>query len=488
MGSIKKQGLTNTLISYFGVAIGFVNLLVLQPIMLSPGELGLTRILYSATLLIGTLFPVGLNYLTIRFFPRFKDKSSGHHGYLGLLLLLALIGYVVLGIIILLGKDILLAQYGNSQLFIEYFNYIFPISFCVGFTSILTGYCNALFKTSVPTFLNDVYLRGFMTFILALYYLKLVSFDTFVALYASSYVLQLLVLLAYTRFLKAFNLKTDWKFFRSQNIPEIRNYTLLLAVASLASIGIRNLDVMMVGSYLNLDQVAVYSLGMTVGALIEVPITALGRIADAKIADAIQRNDLEMIRGVYEKSVRYLILIGGFLFVLLYASLDEAITFLPQKYHAAKWVIIIISSSALINMATGINNSIIFYSHKYVAGTWLLFGMILLSVILNIILIPLYGIEGSALATALAMILGNLAKFLLIKKHFGLQPYQRTALKIILVILICFLVATFLPPIADRYYAIVINTLLISGLFVGLLVLLKVFSIRELGSFRKTFF
>ncbi|HRG60054.1 MAG TPA: polysaccharide biosynthesis protein, partial [Bacteroidia bacterium] len=61
MGIIQKQGIQNTIISYIGIIIGFVNVLILQPIMLSADEIGLTRILFSIATLFATIFPLGLN-------------------------------------------------------------------------------------------------------------------------------------------------------------------------------------------------------------------------------------------------------------------------------------------------------------------------------------------------------------------------------------------------------------------------------------------
>ncbi|MGZ3867024.1 MAG: lipopolysaccharide biosynthesis protein [Bacteroidia bacterium] len=485
MGSIKKQGITNTIVSYIGICIGFLNLIVLQPIMLKPEELGLTRIMFSFTIIAGTLFPLGLNFLTVKFFPRFKNKENGHNGYFGLLMLLALIGYLILSACIYFCKELICAKYSNSPLFIEYFNYVFPITFCIGFITIITGYCNALFKSSVPTFLNDVYLRIFTTIIVCLYFAKLISFDVFIFLYAGSYMTQLTFLLIYVRYIKAFSLKINFAFFRSQHLPEIIKYTALLALASLASIGIRNVDVMLVGSYLNLDAVAVYTLGMTIGSLIEIPVNSLSRIADSKISDAIQRNDMRMVGDVYTKSVKYMTLIGGLLFVLLYANIAEGLTFLPEKYHSAKWVVLIIGFSAFTNMATGVNTSIIYFSHKYVTGTYLLFAMIVVSLILNVVLIPHYGIEGSAMATAVALILYNIAKFLLIKKHFDLQPYDGSIVKLFLIIALCVGVAIILPDLSNKIVSIALKTVVLLSLFMLLIFKLKVISADEVRNMKQ---
>jgi O-antigen/teichoic acid export membrane protein len=483
MGNIKKQGFINTIISYVGICIGFFNLIILQPFMLKPEEVGLTRIIYSFTLIIGTLFPVGLNFLTIKFFPRFRNKENGHNGYFGLLILITFIGYLFVALFIFFIKNYIFLKYNNSPLFIEYFYYVFPISFCIGFVSILTGYCGALFKTSVPSFLNDIYLRVFMMIIVALYYSKLISFPVFVFFYSLSYVIQLLALFFYLKFLKAFTLKINWTFFRTQHKKEIFKYTILLAMASLASIGIRNVDIIIIGSYLNLDAVAIYTIGMTVGSLIEIPVNSLGRIADSKISDAIQRNDMHLVKEVYQKSVKYLILIGGFIFVMLCANINEAITFLPEKYYGAKWVIIIISFSAFINMATGVNTSIIYYSSKYIIGTYLLIAMIVISILLNMLLIPIYNIEGAAIATSVAMVFYNGAKFIIIKQHFKLQPYDRTVFKILLAILICISMIFIFPSFENKFLHMIAISLSLSILFNLLLIGLKVFSVSDIRSF-----
>jgi O-antigen/teichoic acid export membrane protein len=121
MGSIKKQGFWNTFISYFGILIGFINILVLQPKMLSATELGLTRILYSTAVLFGTLFPVGLNFLTIKYFPEFKNEKNKHHGYLPLLLLISTCSFLLFSLFLFLSKNYFIAKYSDSPLFVDYF-------------------------------------------------------------------------------------------------------------------------------------------------------------------------------------------------------------------------------------------------------------------------------------------------------------------------------------------------------------------------------
>ena len=45
MGIIMKQSLRTSVLSYIGIALGYVNVVLLFPVFLSPEEFGLTRVL-----------------------------------------------------------------------------------------------------------------------------------------------------------------------------------------------------------------------------------------------------------------------------------------------------------------------------------------------------------------------------------------------------------------------------------------------------------
>lgn len=468
MGSIQKQSIQNTIISYTGVIIGFVNTLVLQPVMLSPEELGLTRILYSVSVLIATLFPLGINAFSVKYFPRFRNAENGHNGYLGLLLLVASIGYVFVSVVVLLLKGSVLAQYENSPLFVEYFSYIFPMSLFLGFISVLNAYSSCLFKTSVPSFLNEIFIRLFVMAIVSLYFLKLMSFPTFVFLFMASTGVQLLFLMAYILRSGNFSFHINWAFLKTLGMKEPASYMLLLSLAALASMAIRNnIDNILIGSYLGLGQVAVYSVGFLIASMIEVPASALSRIADPKISDAIARSDFKLIKEVYYKSTRLLMILGGLLFIGIFINVHELLEFLPEKYRLGENVVIIIGISAFFNMATGMNNAIVFYSHKYVTGSVMLIVTIFFSVAANIILIPAWGIDGAAVATGTSLLLLNVMRAVIIYQSFRLQPFSGYVLVVFVMMGACIGINYFLPKtdyaLLDIMYRSVVVTVIYSA-------------------------
>src|SRR5689334_411494 len=169
MGIIQRQGIRNAVITYAGIVIGFVNLIIIQPKFLTPEELGLTRILFSFSALIASFLPLGIQNITLKYFPYYKDPAKKHSGYFGFMLLFPAIGFLLVSASILILKNFIIGIYiVNSKLFTEYFNYVFPMILCLSFTQVLTTYSSTLFRTTIPSFINDILVRIFSIIVVSL--------------------------------------------------------------------------------------------------------------------------------------------------------------------------------------------------------------------------------------------------------------------------------------------------------------------------------
>jgi len=466
LGEIKKQGLTNTIISYFGIILGFINLIIVQPFFLTTEELGLTRILYSFSVVIATFLPLGITNITIRYFPRFRDPDKKHYGYFGLMMLFPLIGFMIISIMLLVFKDRIIAQYiEQSPLFTEYFFFIIPLTLFVGLTAVLNIYCFSLFRTSFPTLLTDIIIRLLTIILVIVYSLNIFPLNTFIIMFVGIYGIHVIVLLIYVYIIDRPGWEIDKDFLKKQNPPQLIIYGLTLTVAALSSLGIRYIDSMFIGSYLSLSMVAVYSVAAIIPTIIESPLLALEKISNPKIADAWNRSSLGEIRKIYYDSSKYLFLLGGLIFTGINISINDLLELLPEDYISGLNVVYILSISTLFNMATGANNGIIFNSGHYRYGVFMLIVLIFLAVLLNIILIPLYGIAGAAIATGIANFTFNFLKFLFIKIKFKMQPFNTTSLKITGLILICIFIGLVMPVTGRNIPDIIIRSITVTVIY-----------------------
>jgi len=468
MGVIKRQGLKNTIATYIGFGIGFLNLIVIQPHFLSKEELGLTRVLYSFSLLVAMFVPMGIGNATTRFFPLFKNIEKRHHGYLGFMLLFPLVGFILAALGLLLFKDAIMARYAaESPMFNEFYFYVFPMTFAVSFLSVLSIYCSVNFKSTIPTYLNDIVVRIMTIAVVSMYYVKWLDLDQFIMAFTGIYVVQMLGLLGYIFQFDRPGFKIDWPFFREQKVMQLVKYGMLLWFASVASIGLKYFDAIMIGQYMPLSFVGIYTVAAFIPTIIEAPLNAFDRIASSKIAFAWQENNRAEIDSIYRKSSLYMFMIGGFLFLNVNLNIYDLFSFLPAGYEEGASIVLILSTGSLFNMATGLNAAVLFTSDKYRYGAVFLIALAVVVLVLQIMLIPLMGMNGAALATCLASFFYNGLLFWFVHRHFQLQPFERGNLVVLSLVIVLFALGWMLPSLGNPLWNILYKGTLISAIYLG---------------------
>jgi len=307
MGIIQRHGIKNTISSYAGILLGFASLIVIQPKFLSPEEIGLARVLFAFSTLIASFIPLGVNKSTIKYIPYFRNYKNGHHGFFGFMLLFPIIGFVVSSVGLLVFKEFIISQYRReSPLIIDYFSYIFPFSFFLAFSTVITTYLISLFKSTVPSYLNDMYTRLAYIVLIFAYYFKWLTLPQFIGGYVGIYALQLLLLIIYLVKEDKPSLKVDWSLFKEKGLKEMVSFSLLLSLASIAAIGLKTIDSVLIGKFLPLSFVGIYAIASFIPTIIETPLNALDRIVTAKVAHAVVENDMKEVKDVFYKSVKYL--------------------------------------------------------------------------------------------------------------------------------------------------------------------------------------
>lgn len=439
MGTIQKQGILNTLIIYSGVALGFINTIIIQPNLLETDEVGLFRLFISFSSLLTPFILLGSSNTCTKFYPTFNNRAAANHGFLGLLLLIVLVGCAVTGVGLYLMKDWILSKYAlESALFVRFYAWVFPTGVLMTLTIVVNAYCNSIQKSVFSSFVNDIVLRVFLIAISLFYYFDWLSLSGFVSGILIAHLLQLLLLGSYVIIRDRPSLRINWEFTKSVGISKIAGYSLLMSLTAFSSLSLKFLDSIMIGAYLPLTSVGIYAIGMFLAQFIETPLTALERVVAVHISNSFTNNTPEKIAIVYEKSVRYMLLLGGFLSVCIITNVNDFLSLLPPDYASASSVCILLSLGAVINMATGVNSSIINNSSKYYVSMIFMGILIVIAVTLNILLIPRYGIAGAAIATGVSSIVFNIMKLIYIRKVFKLQPYTMATLKIIFILVLAF--------------------------------------------------
>ncbi len=424
LGVIQKQSVSGTIYSYIGVLLGFITTGILFPRILSTDEVGLLRILVSYSVLFAQIAGLGINAVTVKVFPYFRDYDRKHHGYLGLSLLVSLVGLVIsISAYILLKDWILDGSNASADLFTKYFYYVVPLIIFTLLFNVFDTYYRVLYNAVTGIIYREVAQRSIILIVIVLYFFGAIDFHMAVILYTLALILPAILFLILLIYDKQLFLIPEISFIGNELKREMINVGIFGILASFSSILVMTIDSIMVERMLGLSMLGIYTIAFFFGTLILVPLRTMGKISSVVIADAWKANDIRIIDIIYKKSSISLSVIGLLLLIGIWANINNIFQIVPATYLPGKPVILIIGIANLIDIALGVNPQIIVNSKYFRFISYFLIIFVILIVLLNYLLIPIYGIVGAAIATLISKFIYNIIKFLFVYRKFKLQPF-----------------------------------------------------------------
>jgi len=469
MGVIRNQSIKNSISFYIGMSIGAVNTILIYPNVFNdqPEHWGLLSILVAYATLVGTFSSLGIPKTFIRFFPAIIEKGQ----LCFLSLIIPLFGFLLSCIGYWMFKDELFVLLNASQLLQDNFFYIFLLVFFISFYDVLTSISRSYLDASTPIFLNEIFLKSYSLILLVLHGYKLFDFTTFLQLYVCGFLFKFLLLLFILQFIKG-NL-----FFKlslgALKIKEIVVYGFYVLIGGASVIFVSRLDMIMIGAFLGLEHVAFYTLAFYIGSVIKVPGKSIISISVPLLAKAWEEQDFKQIQTIYSKSSINQLIIGGLFFLCVWINIDAIFSILPEKFSHGKWVVLYIGLAQLFNVAAGVNGAIIINSKYYKYDLYTNLLLVVITLISNYLLIPKYGINGAAMATALSVLLFNLIRLILIKLKMNLQPFSLKTLYTVLILVAIYGVSLYLPLSGNLYLDVVWKIFVVVAIFIPLLLSLE---------------
>lgn len=468
MGIIKKQAIQSSIYTYIGVGLGFANSAILLPHLISSEQIGLLSLLNSLTNILAAVSALGLPLMTLRLFPRFRNPDQSHGGFFAFMILMTLAG-VVMGTVILLSMDHLLLSSRNMARNYEPFMYA-----CIGLFILrlifknFDAFIRMLYNTVLGAFTENFLLKFAISLALAVFWLIggydfLYLFIIYTLALGIPGIISIIYILA----------KGEWNLqisrFTSSNLAtrtEVFSLGIFGWLGSLGAIIVLEIDRVMISNMLGLAENGIYTTAFFFGLFISLPARGVRRVAAVVLADAWKEDNIKSIGQIYQKSALNQFLFGLYLFLGVWLNVDYVFQVIPPEYSAGKYVILFIGLGQLFEMATGVNYEVITTSKHYHFSTYFNAVLILLTVGLNYVLIPTWGIVGAAVATALALILVNTGRSVFIYLKFGLVPIRWKMLINLGIGLLCFLLITYLiPKHTNPFMGILINGSIITFLY-----------------------
>jgi len=204
--------------------------------------------------------------------------------------------------------------------------------------------------------------------------------------------------------------------FKIAFIKEYYTIGYLLAAGQVISWCLEKIDRFMITGMLSIEDAGIYSVGYLFGTIVLVLQSAISRAWLPYIIDKVKENNKKAI----SRAIKYLTL-----FMFIFSVIVSLVSYLyiifiiDKKFHSAAYISIIVCFGYFFDGIWKLYNGILVYENMFKFYTIAVFFAGFINILLNYITIPIWGINGAALATVFSFFGGYFVSIIYVRHNLA---------------------------------------------------------------------
>ena len=464
MGVVVRQSIKGSIMNYLGVIVGFFTTFFIVTKYLTTEEVGLTRVLVDASILLSGLAQLGTSTSAMRYYPYFKDERERDHGFFGWSVIIPFVGFIIFSILFFVFKQPIENYFSqNSELFVDYIYFVIPMSFFMTYLLVFETNSNLLMRIVIPKFIREVGIRLMTLVVYLLYAFDVIKLDGMVISLCLTYGIATLLNIIYLFSLKKVSFKIEPAYISKWLRKDFIFYTLFLIATSLAGNLIPVLNTFFVSGKLGLAVAGINTIAVYIASIVEIPYRSLAAISRPHISQRMKDNNMLEVNNMIKNVSLHQFMASTFILFLIWINIDLLYSLIPNGnvYDEAKFVVLILSVVKIINTSLNVGATVLSYSKYYYYS--LLFTIILTvtAIYMNIKLIPIWGMEGAALASLISYIVYYTFLLTFVNWKIKVSPLSMRELCTVMIILSLFAIDWLLQTYMSKHLISIFNVELI---------------------------
>ena len=480
-GVISSQSLKASAVNYVGSLIGLFTSFYLFPLVYTEAQNGIIRLLVEFGALLAGVAQLGTGYSIWKFFPVFKNPDRKHNGAGFWLLAIPFAGFILVASALLFFQP-WIASYLSEQSsdFLPYYIWLLPFVFFFVYNAVFEVFSASLGNILYSSFLRENVVRIFMGLIGFFFYVKLFDFDIAVKLTPVVYALTAIVNLYFIVKTSTLSWKPDLGFIREQEglTQSFSRYTGYLFITYMANLFVQRMDFAMVAAMKGLTATGVYSIALNLAVLVEIPTRSILQISNPVLATAIHEKNTAEIKRLYEKTTLNQFILGALVLLLIWSNIDVFYYLMPNgdKYALGKYAVLFLGLGKLVVLLQGNSSAMLAFSKRYYLSLFVNLACVAIGIYANNQLIPIMGLNGAAIATALTWLVGAAVTGILIYNMYGMNPYNLRVFKVLVLFAGLFLASEYMHLNGHMFITAALKTVVLGG---GAMVCIYVFNLSD---------
>jgi O-antigen/teichoic acid export membrane protein len=194
--------------------------------------------------------------------------------------------------------------------------------------------------------------------------------------------------------------------------------SLPLLFISGASLILNQTDTLTIGT----KEVGIYNAGFKTAGWVSFSLMVVNAIAAPLFASLYASGNIQELQRMVSVIARWIFWPALLIAIAIVNFAESILGLFGEEFIAAKWVLAAIALGQLVNVGSGSVGYLLMMTGHHNQCAFVMGWSAIINLILNLILIPVMGIEGAALATAFSMALWNIWMNRLVVKYLGVDP------------------------------------------------------------------
>jgi O-antigen/teichoic acid export membrane protein len=210
------------------------------------------------------------------------------------------------------------------------------------------------------------------------------------------------------------------------------------ALASVAQLALQRVDVLLVAALGGLAAAAIYAVAGRFVVLVQFANQGISQSVQPRLAEALATDDRRAANHLYQTATGWLVLVTWPICLLVMHLAPFYLRFFGDGYTAGGTVVRVLAAAMLVATGCGMVDMVLAMAGR---TSWNLANVLVALVVtigLDLLLIPRYGALGAAVGLACAMVANNLLPLIQVGRAVGLHPFGRGTRAAALLSLTCF--------------------------------------------------
>lgn len=405
-GEMAKNSLIALFLKVFGVGLLFALTLFMTNNFSTEtvGQYGFVR---SVLLILGGFSVVGTEQSVIYYMGYLKSKNAENNIKVIYIKSLKLIFYaclILLLLVFLINKDFVNSNFEVSNPY-ELIKKVIIYLFLYSIMMLNIGVFRALNKM----ILSETY-RNILVYLLffgVIYFLLINNLenwvvDAFLGAYAVLGIIS--TIQVYFMLKKLGNLNLDIQ----TSTKSIFVISYPMALNTMTYFILQSVGVILLGKFESFESVAYYDTAVRVASLTALGVMSVNIAIAPKLAEDYNRGNFAELKKTYKSAIRMMIALSLPAVLVLFLFADFVLGLFGPEYRIGKTALYILVAAQFLTTFMGISGTYMNMTAKQNILNRILIFACILNVLLNYLLIPKYGLNGSAFAAGLSMLAWNI--------------------------------------------------------------------------------